>query len=112
MKSIHINKKLFQLLLTGTLLTALAPPLLASPSAECRAEAQEYEIPPEQVGDYVRDCILSRGGDLPPVAGDEDIPAPEAADENVPDPLAYDQEMSAPQAEGFYETGIPAELAQ
>ena len=49
-------------LLAGALL-ALAPTLAAAGVVQdCRAETALYGIPPEQAGDYVRDCIQSRGG--------------------------------------------------
>jgi len=44
-------------------LMAGALPALASVSEECRQEAQDYGIPPEQMQDYVSGCVSSRGGD-------------------------------------------------
>jgi len=61
-------------LLAGGLL-AFAGPLSADPAGECRKEAQDYAIPPEQAEDYIDGCILSRGG-VPDTVGSAEEPDP------------------------------------
>jgi hypothetical protein len=102
MKQVHLYGRIFQLLITGSVLATFVPPLMADPSVECRAEAKEYAIPPEQSEDYVRDCILSRGGELAPAAGVEDMPVPGTDDEEIP----------PPQAEDMTESDMPADPLQ
>lgn len=53
----------------GMLLTALtaAPPIAGAEdeiTAECNQEVRDYGIAPEDAADYVRDCVLSRGGEI------------------------------------------------
>jgi len=50
-------------LMSGTGLVFTGLPVLASIDAECRQEAEDYGIPPEQLEEYVTGCVLSRGGD-------------------------------------------------
>jgi hypothetical protein len=50
-------------------LAAFSPPVLANIESECRQEAEEFGIAPEEQQNYISDCVLSRGGD--------NIPAPE-----------------------------------
>ena len=50
----------------GCLLVALAgtvctSSVLASAASDCRQEATDYEIPAEQLDDYVNGCLASRG---------------------------------------------------
>jgi len=61
-------------LLAGAGMAVASLPVLANVAEECRQEAQEYGIPPEQMEDYVTGCVLSRGGEYMP-----DPPAEEAA---------------------------------
>jgi hypothetical protein len=51
-------------------------PALASVESECRQEAGDYGIPPEQLEEYVTGCVLSRGGDYAPAAAVQDYTAP------------------------------------
>jgi len=86
----------------GLLLTGL--PVLAGVSDECRQEAEDYGIPPEQMEDYVTGCVSSRGGDYAqdPATGDYTAP-PEGEVSNEagmdvdynPDPAV--QDYNAPQ---------------
>ena len=72
-------------LLASVCAAAVSLPLLANVDAECRQEAEDYGIPPEQLEDYITGCILSRGGNYvqEPVAEDYTAPVePEAS----PDP--------------------------
>jgi len=64
--------------LLALVLLAGTTTLRADPAAECRQEVQDYSIPPEQAADYIDGCILSRGGMLDPVAGEEAVPALDA----------------------------------
>ena len=112
MKHNHLHNRIFQLLITGSLLAAAAAPLMANPSAECRTEAEEYAIPPEQVEDYVRDCILSRGGELVPVAGEVDMPLPGTDEVDMPVPGAGEEDMPPPQPEDMSDLYMPAEPLQ
>jgi hypothetical protein len=58
----------------GTAVVSL--PVLASVEAECRQEAEDYGIPPEQMEDYVTGCVLSRGGEFTPDPPVPDYNAP------------------------------------
>jgi hypothetical protein len=58
-------------------------PVLANVDAECRQEAEEYAIPPEQMDDYVTGCVLSRGGNYTPAPVVED-PDPALQDYDAP----------------------------
>ena len=49
-------------LLAGASVAVVSLPALANVDAECRQEAEDYGIPPEQMDDYVTGCVLSRGG--------------------------------------------------
>lgn len=51
------------ILLAGAGMVVVSLPAPASVAAECRQEAEEYGIPPEQMEDYVTGCVLSRGGE-------------------------------------------------
>ena len=63
-------------MLAGVCAAAVSLPLLADVDAECRQEAEEYGIPPEQLDDYVTGCVLSRGGNYVPEPAAEDYTAP------------------------------------
>ena len=72
-------------LLASVCAAAVSLPLLANVDAECRQEAEEYGIPPEQLDDYVTGCVLSRGGNYvqEPVAEDYGVPVePETSIDN------------------------------
>jgi hypothetical protein len=72
-------------LLAGAGMAVVSLPVPANVAAECRQEAEDYEIPPEQTEDYVTGCILSRGGEytpepaVPDAAQDHDPPADTAS---------------------------------
>ena len=79
-------------LMSGAGLVFTGLPVLASIDAECRQEAEEYGIPPEQLEEYVTGCVLSRGGDY------------------VQDPAV--QEYTAPQEGAVdYDPGMDADYA-
>ena len=77
---------------TVTLLAAIGllgvvQPVGANVEADCRQEAEDYGVPPEQVEDYVYACIISQGVDEP-AGADEDseseIDAAEAGENELP----------------------------
>jgi hypothetical protein len=70
-------------LLCGLYLAAASMPLAASPDVECRQEAEEYGIPPEQMEDYISGCILSRGGGYALEPHAEDYSPPEDTGETA-----------------------------
>jgi hypothetical protein len=70
-------------LLAGTGVAVLSLPVLANVEAECRQEAEDYGIPPEQMEDYVTGCVLSRGGNYTPDPAVQD-PDPAVQDYNAP----------------------------
>ena len=43
-------------------LAAIAQPVSAGVEAECRQEAEDYEVMPELRNEYINGCIESRGG--------------------------------------------------
>ena len=50
--------------------------------ADCRQEAEDYEIMPELRDEYITGCIESRGGVSIPAGTEEDyVPPPESDDE-------------------------------
>jgi hypothetical protein len=61
-------------LLAGAGVIVWSLPVLANVEAECRQEAEEYGIPPEQLDDYVTGCVLSRGGNYTPDPADYNAP--------------------------------------
>lgn len=64
-------------LVTGAGLVVTGSPVLADVDAECRQEAEDYGIPPEQLEDYVTGCVLSRGGNYSQDPAPEDYVAPD-----------------------------------
>ncbi len=68
-------------LLAGAGMAVVCLPVPASVDAECRQEAEEYGIPPEQLEDYVTGCVLSRGGEYTP---DPVVPDPSVQDYDAP----------------------------
>jgi hypothetical protein len=68
-------------LLAGAGAALFSAPVLANVEAECRQEAEDYGIPPEQLEDYVTGCVLSRGGNytLDPAIPDYGIPGESGA---------------------------------
>ena len=61
MKTI-LGKPLLACLLTSIALATASLPLMANIEMECRTEAEEYGVPPEQMEDYISGCVVSRGG--------------------------------------------------
>lgn len=63
-------------LLAGAGMVVVSLPVLANVEAECRQEAEDYGIPPEQLEDYVTGCVLSRGGNYAqePAPGESVVP--------------------------------------
>ena len=65
----------------------------ASIQSQCRREAQDYGIEPEQIEEYVNGCVLANGGvpempqetDAPPVDAGAEAPAVDEPDMNYPD---------------------------
>ena len=72
-------------LLAGAGVAVLSLTVLANVDAECRQEAEEYAIPPEQLEDYVTGCILSRGGNYAEEPVVEDYTAPEEPEASTGD---------------------------
>ena len=69
----------------------LAEPVSAGIEAECRKEAQDYEVVPEQRDDYIAGCIDSRGGVITPDNIEEDsAPVVESDEANEPAESAED----------------------
>ena len=63
-------------LLAGAGMTVASLPVPAGVDEECRQEAEDYGIPPEQMDDYVTGCVLSRGGNYIPEPVAPDYAAP------------------------------------
>jgi hypothetical protein len=65
------------LLLAGAGLTttglAVTPQEQLDIESQCRADAETYAIPPEQMAEYIDGCILSMGGQLSSPAQDAAI---------------------------------------
>lgn len=83
-------------LLTGIGLATASLPLLANIDTECREEAEEYGIPPEQMEDYVSGCAMSRGGSTFEAPA-EDFSSPE---EDAGETAAPDEPSDAGEAGG------------
>ncbi|MGB5473927.1 MAG: hypothetical protein WBQ78_10670 [Gammaproteobacteria bacterium] len=96
MKHEPCTTRVLRCLLAAVLLTGAAS-LPADPAAECRQEAQDYAVPPEQEADYIDGCILSRGGSLAPAAAEENVPVDESG--AVP-PMETDEMIDAGQPDG------------
>jgi hypothetical protein len=86
-------------LVAGAGLVVTGLPVLAGVSEECRQEAEDYAIPPEQMQEYVTGCVLSRGGDYAedPATGDYTAPPegevgndPGTGVDYIPDPAVED----------------------
>jgi len=86
-------------LMTGAVLFVTGLPAQAGISEECRQEAQDYGIPPEQLEDYVSGCVSSRGGDYAQDPAIQDYTAPPEGEvgndagtgvEYMPDPAVTD----------------------
>lgn len=62
------------------------PATSAGSEAECRQEAEDYEIMPELRDEYITGCIESRGGVSIPVGTEADyLPPPESDDGTSPE---------------------------
>lgn len=70
--------------------------VMADPVSECREEAQLYAVAPEQLGDYVQGCVLSRGG-YPQDSGSQpgQAPADESGMVAMPDDPAQSNQGSS-----------------
>lgn len=55
---------------TSAFISSLAPALLIGGqiTTECQNQAKEYAVQPELVSQYVKDCIVSMGGEAPSAA--------------------------------------------
>ena len=74
-------------MLTVLGLTAAAQPVSAGVEAECRQEAEDYEVMPELLNDYINGCIESRGGASTSSSVEKDyVPPSESDDTNNPVP--------------------------
>jgi hypothetical protein len=51
-------------MLAGACLATASLPVGAALEQECRQEAEDYGIAPEQLDDYISGCVLSRGGNV------------------------------------------------
>lgn len=62
-----MSKQKIRLILAAVLpfWCAVVLPDFASVESECREEARDYGIEAEIAGQYIQDCIASRGGSLP-----------------------------------------------
>jgi hypothetical protein len=71
--------------------TALEAQEYADIQSQCRREAQDYGVAPEQIEEYVSGCVLAYGG-MPQAA-----PEPEAApvDDGADAPAADEQDTDA-----------------
>jgi hypothetical protein len=58
-------------MLAGACLATASLPVVAGLEQECRQEAEDYGIAPEQLDDYISGCVLSRGGSVATEAPDE-----------------------------------------
>jgi hypothetical protein len=76
-------------LLLGAAMLTFVQPVLADVGAECRQEALEYGVPPEQMDSYVDGCVQSRGGYTSAEESQEYVPPQEGGEqaENPQDPL-------------------------
>jgi len=67
--------------------TAVIQPVSAGVEAECRQEAEDYEVMPELRNDYINGCIESRGGASTSSSVEEGyVPPSEADDTSNPVP--------------------------
>jgi hypothetical protein len=77
------GKPLLACLLSGIGLATASLPLMANIEMECRAEAEEYGVPPEQMEDYISGCVMSRGGAAPEASLEDYTPPAEDAGESA-----------------------------
>ena len=78
--------------------SAITPEDQASIASQCRQDAETYDIPQEQMTDYIDGCILSMGGytsSPPETEPTEAIPAEEPVmdDAAVEDAISPDMEQ-------------------
>ena len=64
-------------LMAGAGLIVTGLPVLAGVDGECRQEAEDYGIPPEQLEEYVTGCVLSRGGSYVQESAGQEYTAPQ-----------------------------------
>jgi len=72
-------------LFAGAGMFVVSLPVVANVAAECRQEAEEYGIPPEQMEDYVTGCVLSRGGEYVQEPAVQDPAGDTAPEYGLPD---------------------------
>ena len=62
-------------------IAATVQPVSASVEAECRQEAEDYEVMPELRDEYINGCIDSRGGESIPSSVEGDSVPPSESDD-------------------------------
>jgi len=67
--------------------------VFADPAGDCRQEALDYGISPEQLDDYINGCLASRGEPVVDDAASADQ-VPPAEPDVTPDPLAGDTNVA------------------
>ena len=72
------TRKLLLLIVATGFMWSPASPVSADIMNECREEATQYGVPPEQFDDYIDGCVLSRGGYSEAQSAGEYVPPPEA----------------------------------
>ena len=68
-------------------LLGVIQPAGAGVEADCRQQAEDYGIAPEQIDEYVYACISSQGGDQPAGSdqgGESEVDAAEAEEDESP----------------------------
>lgn len=63
-------------MLAGACLATASLPVGAGLEQDCRQEAEDYGIAPEQLDDYISGCVLSRGGSVASDQPEEDYSPP------------------------------------
>ncbi|MGB5439439.1 MAG: hypothetical protein WBN57_08910 [Gammaproteobacteria bacterium] len=64
-------------------LTCVVQPVSAEVEAECRQEAEDFEVMPELRDDYITGCIDSRGGMSISASAEEDYVPPSEPDDMI-----------------------------
>lgn len=73
-------------LLAAIGLLGVVQPVVANVEADCRQEAEDYGVAPEQIEDYVHACISSQGGEQPADADQDRDSEVDAADATEGEP--------------------------
>jgi hypothetical protein len=100
MSTLKLSGMLAMLALAGMLsvspvATALDAQEYTDIQSQCRRDAQDYGVAPEQIEEYVNGCVLAYGG-MPTAAPEAEVPPVDAG----ADTPAYDDQ-------GTYDTGEP-----